>query len=211
MPPPPPPARKAKASIPPPPPPRARLAKVIEVIGTKVDTLVGFELTKLRIGAPTDGSLHEQPPLGPNPFGPPTAEVDLAPYLRKAPIDMPPRVVAIAVVAICFVLGSGLAVAAMGGASPVRAMKYDAKPPAFAANAEPAPIAQPRLTELLAVDEDEAAPSARAVEPSRARAVEAAPTAAPTDDAASRVAQLRARRQARRRARIRSRWLARQR
>lgn len=129
-------------------------------------------------------------------------EADLSPYLRRVPVDVSPRVLAVAVTAICFVLGSGLAVAAMGGDVDTRAIKYDAKPPAFAVDAppEPEPVVQPRLADLMAEDAAADEESAAAPEPLAEHAAPAAPTE---------IERLRARRQAARRARIRARWRAR--
>lgn len=177
------------------------------MIGNRVDTLVGIDLGKRR----DPSGLADLPPLGPNPFGPQTAELDLSPYLTRMPLGVSPKIVAGIVVAVFFVLGSGLAVAAMGGEPTTRAMKYDAKPPGFSAEPEPEPVAaQPRLAELMAEDPEPAVSARRAeAEATDADAMEPAPRRAPRARTPDEIRELRARRQARRRARIRARWVAR--
>lgn len=173
---------------------------MIRVIGERVDTLVGIDVGKRR----DPSGLADLPPLGPSPFGPPTAELDLSPYLARLPVDVPPKLLAAVVVAFCFALGSGLAVAAIGPDPVARTTKHDAKPAAFAVEAEPEPeVELPRLAELMAEDPEPAVSSRETSEldaPAPAR-----PARARTPE---QVQRLRARRQARRRARIRARWVA---
>ncbi|MBX3276184.1 MAG: hypothetical protein KF729_38380, partial [Sandaracinaceae bacterium] len=181
-----------------PPAPRPLLTQVVQRLGAEVDTLVGLARLERRA---------DDAPLGPNPFGPPTAELDLSPYLRRIPVDVPPRVLGAVVVAIAFVLGSGLAVAAIDRDGPIHAHKYDAKPPAFEATPEPEVSVSPRLTELMRDDADDAddAPSVWPSLRSEAPSVATRAGGASRDGA---IEALRERRQARRRARIRARWRA---
>jgi len=206
----PPSARKRGASMPPPPPPRSSLPPAppaaampspqpapaprgVKKISSDVQTLLG-------VVAPKAGERA----LGPNPFGPETMEFDIAPYLMKVPVEISPRALAVAVVLVCFVLGSALAVAATGGEEPEPpATRIEEPAPIEAPAAEHEPAPQPRLVDLMpepesAQDHDDVRSARAVIDPDPQPAV---------DDRQSRLEAIRARRQARRRARIRARWL----
>jgi len=205
VPPPTPPGAKKAASPPrsslPPAPPAASVPspqpapapQAVKKIGSEVQTLLGV------VAPPAER------PVGRNPFGPETMEFDLAPYLRKVPVDVSPRALVVAIVLVAFVLGSALAVAATGGEDaepPVTRIETPAAPVEAPAAERDEPAPQPRLVDLMPEpesDEDRDVRSARA-------AIDPDPQPAVSDREA-RIEAIRARRQARRRARIRARWI----
>ena len=114
----------------------------MRTIGSKVDTLVGFAIQR-RIEPPVT-LLTQARPLGPSPFGPATAEFDLTPFMRRLPIEVPRRLLLVAVL-ICFVAGSALALATATDGPPMTLLKWSTTTSTADSGPGPGSLAQAAL------------------------------------------------------------------